>query len=320
MAGAVRPVRRWWWGGALTLAVSGGLLCLGCGSGNPNNFIWGRNPVFAPDGTRLYFAQNLSTPSDQVTTFVSGFDAGAIWRIDVDGQNPTRLTPDGRGPDFFPSVSPDGTLLAFISGEHGQYDVWVMNSDGTGRRQLTFDVAADTTPRWNPDGLSIVFVSERSGNADLWRIQLDGSGLEQLTSFPSDEATPSYTRDGATLLFASNRDRSNFDIWAMDAGGGNLRQLTRKDAAGSKSADGGPNASPDGSTVLFERWEGHWQIWRVNIDSTGLARLTTGEQHNGDPEFSPDGRSVAFTSSRSGWWQVWLMDPDGTAPRIVTGD
>lgn len=301
--------------------VLGSLVGLtGCGDGNQDRFMWGRNPSFTPDGARLVYAQNLSTPSDQLTTVVSGLDAGAIWRVDVNGRNAIRLTPDGHGPDFFPTVSPDGTRIAFVSGEDGQFDLWVMSINGTGRRRLTFDAAIDTTPAWHPNGDRVVFVSDRSGNADIWSIGLDGSGLTQLTAAPSDESAPAYSPDGTRIAFASNRDRSNFDIWLMDADGGNLTQVTRKAEADSSAADGGPTWSPDGQTIVFERWQGNWDLWRVAPDGSGLQRLTTHADHDGDPDFSPDGSTIAFTSSRTGWWQVWLMNPDGTNVRQLTGN
>ncbi len=288
----------------------------GCGDGNVDDFIWGRTPSFLPDG-RVVYSQNLSTPSDQVLNLVTGLDAGVIWRINADGSSPTKITPDGRGPDFFPKVSPDGTRIAFASGENSLFDIWVMDIDGSDRRQLTFDNAVDTTPNWSPDGRRIVFVSDRTGNSDLWSVELDGSGLQQLTSFPSDESTPAYSPDGTLLAYGSNRDRSNFDIWVEDAAGGNPRQVTRKDNAATNVSDGGPAWAPDGR-LAFERWEGNWNVYIVNLDGTGLTRLTDDQGHDGDPAFGPGGE-VAFTSSRTGWWQVWLMNVDGTGQRQLTG-
>lgn len=306
---------RWW---RVPAAIGLAVLC-GCSDGNADDFIWGRTPVFTPDGARVIYGQNLSTPSDQVTNTVSALDVGVIWGIDISGQNTRKITPEGRGPDFFPAVSPNGTQIAFASGENNQFDIFVMNIDGSGRRRLTFDLAADTNPCWRPDGLRLVFVSDRSGNNDLWSINLDGTGLTQLTSFPSDEASPSYSPDGSRIAFASNMDRSNFDLWTMAADGGDLRQLTRKDNAGSSLADGQPDWSPDGARLVFERWNENWDIFQVDADGQNLTRLTVSGDHDGDPVYSPDGATIAFTTARSGWWQVWLMNADGTNQRQLTG-
>ena len=303
-------------------ALAVGLLAVtqwACSDGNADNFVWGRTPVFTPDGANIVYAQNLSTPSDRVTNTVTSLDAGVIFSIPVGGGTPTQLTPEGRGPDFFPSVSPDGTRIAYVSGEDSQFDLWVMNVNGSGRRSLTFDQATDTTPAWSPDGSRIIFVSDRAGNNDLWSVLLDGSGLEQLTTFPSDEATPMFSPDGTKIAFASNRDRSNFDIWIMNADGSGLQQVTRKDEPSNTVSDGSPDWSPDGTRLVFERWDGNWDVYVVNADGTGLMGLSNSEDHDGDPKYSPDGATVAFTSARSGWWQVWLMDSDGGNARQLTG-
>lgn len=292
-----------------------------CSDGGAGDFIWGRTPSWVPPaGGVIVYSQNLSTPSERFTNTIGAFDTGTIWRVNANGALPTRITPPGRGPDFYPAVSPDGTQIAYVAGEDGQFDVWVMNLDGTGRRQLTFDRATDTTPSWMPDGRSILFVSARSGTADIWRIGVDGTGLVQLTSLPSDEASPRASTDGTRIAFASSQDRGNFDIWVMDSTGGNPVQLTRKDEPDSNISDGTPTWSPDGLQLAFERWDGNWNIWRIDADGTDLVQLTDTRDHNGDPVFSPDGGAIAFTSSRDGWWQIWLMDPSGGNLRQVTGD
>lgn len=315
---STRPRRAAQLAGAATLLW---LTATACSDGNADEFVWGRNPSWAgPTGARVVYAQNLSTPSDRFTATVSPLDTGAIFSIAADGSDARQLTQPGRGPDFFPVASPDGTQIAFVSADSGQFDVWVMAADGSGRRQLTFDRATDTTPSWTPDGLGLLFVSDRAGSADVWRIGLDGSGLAQVTSLPSDEASPRVSPDGARVVFASNQDRGNFDLWLLDLAGGAPRQLTSKVPAGSNVADGNPSWSPDGARIAFERWDGNWDVWRIDADGTGLTQLTNVRDHDGDPAYSPDGTTIAFTSARDGWWQIWLMDPDGGGLRQLTGD
>lgn len=295
------------------------LMLAGCGSGNADDFVWGRTPSLTPDGATLVFCQNLSTPSDQLTTTVSVLDTGAIWSSAADGSNPVRLTPDGRGPDFYPVVSPDGQRIAFISSEDKQFDLWVENIDGSERHKLTFDDAVDTMPTWSPDSRRIAFVSDRGGNADIWMVNLDGTGLQQLTTFASDESSPWFSPDGTQLVFGANRDRGNFDLWIMDLAGGGLTQLTSKAETESNVSDGGPCWSPDGSRIAFSRWDGHWEVCTVAADGTGLVQLTDTEEHSGDPRYTSDGSTIFFTSSRTGWWQVWAMAADGANQRQITG-
>src|ERR1035438_6202666 len=111
------------------------LLGAGCGAGNAS-FVWGRTPQLTPGAKTLFFCQNLSSPTDRLTTTVSVLDTGYVWTSNADGTNPVQLTPKGRGPDYFPTVSPDGTQLAFISLSDKQFDIWVENLDGTARRKV----------------------------------------------------------------------------------------------------------------------------------------------------------------------------------------
>ncbi|MBI5834653.1 MAG: PD40 domain-containing protein [Armatimonadetes bacterium] len=306
-----------------TLAVVSALLAAwamsGCGSGSASDFVWGRTPSITPDGTKLVFCQNLSTPSDQLTTTVSVLDTGAIWTSAADGTSPLRLTPDGRGPDYYPTVSPDGQRIAFISSEDKQFDLWVERLDGSDRHKLTFDTAVDTMPCWSPDSRRIAFVSDRGGNTDIWMINLDGTGLQQVTSLPSDESGPAFSPDGNKIVFGTNRDRGNFDLWILDLVGGGLTQLTHKPEVKAKVSDGGPCWSPDGASVVFSRWDGHWEVYTIAADGTALTQLTSTVEHSGDPRYSSDGSTIYFTSSRTGWWQVWAMDANGANPRQVTG-
>jgi Tol biopolymer transport system component len=303
------------------VGLGAALLCGGCGSGNAN-FVWGRTPALTPDGKTLYFCQNLSSPTDRLTTTVSVLDTGWIFTANADGTNAVQLTPRGLGPDFFPTVSPDGTRLAFISLSNKEFDVWISALDGTARQQVTYDLAVETMPHWRPNGAQIVFVSSRSGNANIWLINSDGTGLQPVTATASDQAGPAYSPDGTQIAYVTNQDRSNWDLWVMNADGSNQRQLTRKNDSNSTISDGGPAWSPDGKTIAFERWTGTWNVYTISAGSTtnNPVQLTNGTKwHSGEPTFTPDGTAIDYTSSESGWWQIWQMKPDGTLQHQLTG-
>lgn len=90
---------------------------------------------------------------------------------------PQRLTFETDRPYRYMDLSPDGTLLAYVTCEGRNCDLWVMPADGRRSLQLTAHPAYDDTPRWSPDGTRIAFTSTRTENFDAWIMELD---LEQL--------------------------------------------------------------------------------------------------------------------------------------------
>ena len=88
-----------------------------------------------------------------------------IYVMDADGRNPQQLTKTKV--EDFPSWSPDGEHIAFVSARDGNTEIYVMNADGRNSRRLTRSPGADWTPSWSPDGEHIAFASERGGNFDI---------------------------------------------------------------------------------------------------------------------------------------------------------
>ncbi|NJD09691.1 MAG: hypothetical protein FIB01_04325 [Gemmatimonadetes bacterium] len=204
-------------------------------------YVWGlfEYDIFAadPDGGHLrqltatpgYDAEATISPDGRTIVFTS-VRAGDldIYAMDADGGNVRRLTSEV-GYDGGPFFSRDGKqivfrarhptdsaeladyrrLLASALVRPGQLDIWVMNADGTGKRQVTDIAAANFAPFFHPDGQRIIFASnvhDPSGrNFDLYLVRSDGSGLERVTSHPEFDGFPMFSPDGRQLVFASNR-------------------------------------------------------------------------------------------------------------------
>ena len=127
--------------------------------------------------------------------------------------------------DRRPEWSPDGSQIAFISDRSGNWDIWVMEPDGTNPRQLTTDPADDKGIGWSPDGRCIAFHSDRSGNWDIWTMDADGTHPRQQTHDPATDSFPDWSPDGRFIAFQSMRS-DNWDIWVTGVGVSELRQLT----------------------------------------------------------------------------------------------
>jgi Tol biopolymer transport system component len=85
-----------------------------------------------------------------------------------------------RTPNAEPAWSPDGRKIAFRSTRNGNRDIYVMNADGSGKRNLTRNAASDSRPSWSPDGRKIAFVSNRDGRLEAHVMNADGSGQRSL--------------------------------------------------------------------------------------------------------------------------------------------
>jgi len=123
-----------------------------------------------------------------------------------------------------PVWSPDGSKIAFASNKNGNWDIFVVNADGTNLTQLTDSPANEVDPTWSPDGSMIAFISDNEGEGDIYVMKADGSDVVNLTNSPSPERDPCWTTEGS-ILFTSLRN-AGWEIYQMRSGGGGVRRLT----------------------------------------------------------------------------------------------
>lgn len=186
-----------------------------------------------------------------------------------------------------------------------EFDVYVMNVDGSEPTRLTTDPEADFDSVWSPAGTMIAFRSHRDGNEEVYVMNADGSDQRNLTNHPRGDYSPVWSPAGTQIAFASSRNatRGN-DIWVINVDGSNPVQIT--DEPGINEY---PTWSPDGKQIAFhctqgkvlESGEGDFEICIVNADGTGFVQLTDTEGTNKQPAWSPDGLKIAFESNRDGW-------------------
>ncbi|HEX8292194.1 MAG TPA: hypothetical protein VF570_10585, partial [Pyrinomonadaceae bacterium] len=229
-----------------------------------------QTPVWSPDGARLAV---VSSPPGPHSGSVSGFGVELVY---PDGTGRVRLN-DNVEAGTRVAWSPDGQKIAYTSwGQFGaNADVWVMNSDGTNPVNLTDHAAYDYLPSWSPDGSKLAFTSDRSGNLDVWVMNSDGTNPHNLTNYYARDYYAAWSPDGSKLVFTC-ADRANVfngdDLCVMNADGSNVVNITRSDSVN----DGMAAWSPDGQKVIFNsRRDGNWDLYVVNADGTGEARLTT---------------------------------------------
>ena len=177
---------------------------------------------WSPDGTKIVFG---------VFRWKVGNDE--IYVMGADGKNEINLTKHKMA-DIAPSWSLDGSKIAFVSARvalNVPYHIFVMNADGTERRNLTGDTGLTDSfgPTWSPDGRKIAFKSRRHfpdrTRDDIFAITADGKELEQLTE-DGRSWSPVYSPDGTKIAYVSRRGGDN-NIYLMDSNGKNSVKLTR---------------------------------------------------------------------------------------------
>jgi dipeptidyl aminopeptidase/acylaminoacyl peptidase len=189
--------------------------------------------------------------------------------------------------------SPDRTRIVFSSNRGGDFDLYLMDADGTAIRPLAPAPGTDGEPAWSPDGKRIVFSSARGGSQQIWSVGSDGLDLRQLTTAAGASAAPSFSPDGRTIAFVSSRD-GNYEVYLMDADGGSQRRMTttgNRELAPHFLADGSLAWAVDrgargGSSILRE---------------AGAATAALAEMPATVLSWSPsrDGRTIAVVTGRS---------------------
>lgn len=183
---------------------------------------------------------NFLKSSQEVLLTLSDKTAN-IFRMSLDGKKITPLTNGpGQAMNVEPAVSPDGSKIAFSSDRSGKPMIFIMNSDGSGVRQITFAGYYNSTPSWSPDGKKIAFSGVdkakdsgdgRTGAFDIFVINSDGTGLKRLTSAkkPSgawaNNESPTFAPDGQRVLFVSDRTTNN-QLYMINIDGTNERRIT----------------------------------------------------------------------------------------------
>ncbi len=258
---------------------------------------------------RADFTTSTSPLSVQRIAF---FDWGAMYVMNTDGSGYQRLIADEVGTPLsvtHPAWSPDGSKIAFSATRGGNWDIYVVNADGSNVTRLTSDPALDAAPDWSRDGKQIVFTSNRGdGWTDIYVMNADGTNVKRLTSDPASDYNPVWSPDGRKIAFASDRvGGGDKEIYTMNADGSGITRLTFDPDPNDR-----PDWSPDGSLIAYDRYEaaGPGGVYVMAANGAGEKRLTSG---GGAPAWSPDGKIIVYSDG-----SLYVIKADGTGKRQLS--
>jgi Tol biopolymer transport system component len=243
-----------------------------------------------------------------------------IWSMRPNGSNAVNLTADSTADEFGPTWRPDGRKLAFMSNRvtatnpEGDFEIFLMNANGRGVRQLTANTFDDEFPSWSSDGRNLVFQRDFDPvigqvDYDLFTMKADGTHQRNLTRSPGvNDQDADWSPTGRRIAFASERD-GDLEVYTMRPDGSRVRQLTINDGL----FDGFPDWSPDGRRIAFSTdRDDNFEIYSMRANGSDQTRLTFHEAFDFLPAWSPDGRRIAFSTDRDDNFEIYTMRTDGS--------
>lgn len=297
------------------------------------------------NGSATLLKANATSLSWSPTGRIAFVRDQALWLADPNGQNERQIVEADTNPDIdihAPRFSPDSVQLAFIKGQLGlRGEVWTVDVLSGAARSLVADRAAENPLDlgWILDGRELVYLTNRAGAYSIWHIDFAESTILPLTQpmvgvplerigmavwkdrivmprhfvdsdiMLSDGTTiagtenvefePAVSPDGRRVAYTIEKD-NKFEIWTASITGENatFRTLGRE-----------PRFSPSDFELVFTHTDlnGNEDIWKIDIRNGRAERMTDADEIDIAADYSPDGRSIAFSSARGGPLSVWTI-------------
>jgi dipeptidyl aminopeptidase/acylaminoacyl peptidase len=254
---------------------------------------------------------------------------------DVHGDDPRETlvdttTGDRSAFDALPSgawlydITRDGSRVAFVAEAEGRNQVWVMNTDGTGLRQLTHDPFEATDPAWSPDGTRIVYVGFGGGDSrDLFVIDVTGRRPGKVVTEPEDPWDPRWSPDGSRILYWSwtetddpsdvSTTATSVEVRSVRVHSGRVSVLAggRDQRAALEGAWDGQSGRIAFIVARFKMGSGHadHSLWLMDGDGSRKEQLLSLDVDDASgTAWSPDGSQIAFVVSQHGGFFVHVFD------------
>ncbi len=296
----------------------GGIYVMNTGGGSATRVSdFGYSPSWSPDGGQILVGtEKIPQPSTRPTK-------SQLWNIDLKTGQRQRIS---EGDALQPTFSPNRKRIAYWSrsSRYGQREhIWTIPVTGGEPVAVTDGSNTDVNPIWSPDGNYLYFSSNRRGSSNIWRIAIDEN--TGLTSGSPEAVTALGASTSVLYLSLSRNGRLAYSSQTEIR---NLRGVSFNPADGTVGkpvsiTEGSmqlwfPDPSPDGQWLTAYSMGQQRHIFVMRTDGTEQRDLTPDSHRYFWPRWSPDGKRIAFSSRRTGDYEVWIMNRDGSEQRQLT--
>jgi Tol biopolymer transport system component/DNA-binding winged helix-turn-helix (wHTH) protein len=273
------------------------------------------NPVWSPDGRYIAFCRILE---GETGIYIIPALGGAERRVRK------TLWEEQEFSEVFwyagrLSWSPDGKLLAFsdrTSRNEAASSIFLQSLDSMEVRRLTSPQRSrgDFNPEFSPDGQTLAFNRGAQGVQSIYTVPVSEGGKERLICANCGYWGLAWTPDGRDIIFGNAGWFANAGwLWKVSLRGGEPERL--------QFAQDGVEPSIRGNRLVYVRQMANLNIWRRKLNSLSASppdRFISSTRMEGGPQFSPDGTKIAFESTRSGAYEVWMCGSDGSGLTQLT--
>jgi Tol biopolymer transport system component/DNA-binding winged helix-turn-helix (wHTH) protein len=288
------------------------------------------HPVALPDSLRPSYVTWFPDGSHVLVSSASSpAERPSLWNASVFGGSPLKLADNGD----HGAISPDGSKIVFLRGEYGREEIWQMQSDGQQSRKILGQPGDNfQSVVWSPDSRHIAFVRTvfvhgwEEPEASLGICDPAASKTSYILSSTRLRGPLVWALDGRLIYSLGELPPGQYDsnLWAINVAANGTQTWGQPDRlTNSPDAKVGASISADGRHLLFLRWTGAPEVYVAEVKSRGGLgtphRLSLGERRNMPFSWTPDGKSVIFTSDRDGALHIFKQSIDQPAPDLLVG-